>query len=261
VVSFAEVIFIGLLAGCTWFQTNLTEQDVSKLSGFLFFMCAYWFFAGLYTGLLDFLPESLVVQKDHAAGAYRLSTYYISRTLGSIPARIVLPTVFAVIACLLAIHSSIYASSQGVMALVAVVFLLILTALTGDALGVFLGIACNRLDRSIALANVTALSMTIFGGFYIRVLPVLITWLRYFSVLKYCFDALCQVQFPSGAAIKCSSNGYYILACYEQEEISGDEVRRWLNVDSIPLGGNIAAIFGIYIILKVAGYIALLYNT
>lgn len=257
-----EVVCIGLLAGLTWFQTELLESKISKFSGFLFFLCAYWFFAGLYTGLLDFLPERMVVKKDHAAGAYSLLSYYLARTFGGIPARIFLPAVFAMVACLLGMHPSVYLESGdggGAGSFIAVILLLMLTALTGEALGVLLGIASNNLDQSVTIANVTGLSMTIFGGFYIKDLPIFMKWLKYLSVLKYCFDALCQAQFPSDAVIECEG-GWYIAACYNNNELTGAEVRRWLNVETLSLGGNVGAMIAIYVGLKIAGYLALVYN-
>eukprot|EP01031_Cornospumella_fuschlensis_P032605 gene32605-39422_t len=100
--------------------------------------------------------------------------------------------------------------------------------------------------------------MTIFGGFYIKKLPIFMDWLKYLSVLKYCFDALCQVQFPSDTYISCDS-GWYIGNCYGQREIDGSTVRAFLDVDRLSLGGNIGAMVAIYFGLKIAGYLALVY--
>lgn len=146
---------------------------------------------------------------------------------------------------------------NGVGKFVGMIFLLMFTALVGEALGVFYGIASNNVDHSVTVANVTALSMLIFGGFYTKDLPVFMDWLQYLSVLKYCYDALCLLQFGENDVYDCD-NGYYIAACYQNTEISGAEVRAWLGVDELTIGGNIGVIVAIYVGLKILGYVALI---
>lgn len=80
------------------------------------------------------------------------------------------------------------------------------------------GTVVDSVDVSVSFANIISLSMMIFGGFYVRMLPVFVKWLKYLSILKYAYDALVQIQFTDQTNISCEG-GAVMLACLENKVI------------------------------------------
>ena len=98
VLNITQTIFVAIVTGICWLQLEAnTESNVAEVSGYLFFLNSYWLFAGLFGGLLEFIPELKVFELDRRAGLYRLSPYFISKTISCLPAKVLLPTIFCMI--------------------------------------------------------------------------------------------------------------------------------------------------------------------
>lgn len=247
-----EVVFVATLAGLTWFHLQTTlETDIPKMSGFLFFCCCYWLFAGLYSGLLSFLPEKIVVKKERAVGMYRLYSYYAAKTIGSLPVRTILPFVFGMVSSMLAFQKWQLRKATSMISI------LILCALTGESVGICIGALIDDLDWSISAANIFALTTCIFGGFYIRILPWMVAPLRYFSVLRYGFDAAVQMHLRQEDQVQCNGSGMIVFPCYNRHQISGLDARKWLEVEQLTLLQNLAASLLCYAICRSLGFVAM----
>lgn len=66
--------------------------------GLLFFVALFWGFFPLFTGIFTFPQERAMLTKERGEDMYRLSAYFMSRTLGDLPLDFLLPIVFQVIA-------------------------------------------------------------------------------------------------------------------------------------------------------------------
>lgn len=256
-LKLAECIFIALLAGITWVQTSQVEKNVPNTAGFIFFLVSYWFFSAVFSGVLEFLPERAVVSKDYSSGAHSLLSYFSARTIGSIPGRIVYPLIFTIIAYAMGIEDA-FASGERFGNLIGVIAVLMLTAIAGESLGVWIGACYAEPDGAVTMATVVALGMTIFGGFYLKNIPSFISWLSIVSILKYGYDAVVQLQF-NNFRMDCT-NGFTIAACYGETSISGHDVVAYLDSDRFSLGSNIAALILMTVVCRIGGYLALSYT-
>lgn len=234
-------------------------------AGFIFFSVAYWFFSSVFEGVLEFLPERNIVIKDQASGAYRITSYFLARTLGGIPSRIFTPVIYAVISYPIALSTSKFSSPEGFALWTGLIGIFVLTALAGEAVGVLIGTTFIQLDKCITVSTIVALSMTIFGGFYIKVLPIFIKPLQYLSVLKYGYDAAAQIEFSYPSNIECDS-GEVIISCYadtadgDKLVISNTEIIDFLGVGSVSVTLNVLALILIYLICRGFALLILLFT-
>ena len=152
-LNFAETIILALLVGACWFQTPSTENRLVDLTGYLFLSMLYWFFIGLFQGLLEFLPERVCLRKEREAGMYHLSAYFLAKTVASAPSRIVLPTLYLLISYPMAVQNPQPSALFGVCAIV------ILVTLVGESLGLLVGTLTVKEDVAISVATLVALGM------------------------------------------------------------------------------------------------------
>jgi hypothetical protein len=208
---------------------------------------------------LEFLPEREVLLKDQKCGAYRVTSYFIARSIGGLPSRITMPAVFALVAYPIAFSFKAYASAQGFAAWLGLMAVLVLTSLSGEAVGVLIGTTCVQLNICVTVSTIVALGMTIFGGFYIKDLPFFIEPLQYLSILKYGYDAAAIFEFSYPDTVDCDG-GQYIAVCFGQISISSGEVIEYLGVGNLSLLTNLMALVCIYFICRGGALLILVYT-
>jgi hypothetical protein len=106
ILNTAETIILALIIGACWFQRPSDEAHFGDVTSFLFLSIVYWFFVALYAGLLEFLPERECLRKERESGMYRVSAYFLAKTLSSIPIRIMLPSLYVFIAYPMAVKDA-----------------------------------------------------------------------------------------------------------------------------------------------------------
>eukprot|EP00057_Strongylocentrotus_purpuratus_P024525 XP_011678999.1 PREDICTED: ABC transporter G family member 9 [Strongylocentrotus purpuratus] len=84
-LDISKHIMMACVTGALWFQVTFAEENIRDISGLMFFMSAYWGFESIYSSLTSFQLERAVLAKERAAGAYRLSVYFMSKVIGVLP--------------------------------------------------------------------------------------------------------------------------------------------------------------------------------
>eukprot|EP00897_Mesotaenium_endlicherianum_P001634 jgi/Mesen1/1499/ME000132S00440 len=98
-----QVLLPAFICGLLWFNLPLkTEQDVRDQMGLLFFFSEFWGLFPLFISLFTFPAERAMLAKERASDMYRLSSYFLSRSLADIPLEFVLPVGFLVVAYFMA---------------------------------------------------------------------------------------------------------------------------------------------------------------
>jgi ABC-type multidrug transport system ATPase subunit len=250
-VSLLQTLAMALLVGLCWYQLPQVEHRASDLAGWAFFTAAYWFFAGLYEGMLEYLPERAVLQRELQAGDYTILACFVGKTLATVPAQVILPWLYLTLAYpLIAVGFNMrsYLCLTGVM---------ILTTMTGSSIGVLIGTATTDYHLAASLTTVVSLAMLIVGGFYLQQLP---SWLAALSVLSafgYSYRAVVQVVLRD-LSIQCEG-GYRIPACVNRGTIAGAEVEIWLlsSRTQCSLAVNIAALVVFLVVFRVLACLSL----
>jgi len=253
ILNTGQSIIIAVLVGLVWFQVPLLESRVVDISGFLFFLIAYWFFTGLFYGLLEFLPERVTLKREREAGMYHLSAYFFAKSTASLPVRLFLPTLFYAVAYPMCI------SSFTAVQFIAIWGLLLLSCLTGESIGLFIGTLTDDYEVAISVATLVTLGMMLLGGFYVRLIPSFLMWLKYTSAFRYVYNAMMQVQFSFGLPIKCQG-GASIAICRGRDygsPLSGEEVLAFLGVGNSSLLFNIGILVLMFLFFRIASYLSL----
>jgi len=97
---FAETIIIALLAGCFWWQIGagqLTPQSAQDIGGVLFFVQLFLSFSAMFQAIFNYPSEFSMVVKERQSGMYRLSAYYVARSLSDLPMDCLLPSILIII--------------------------------------------------------------------------------------------------------------------------------------------------------------------
>ncbi len=239
-LNVGQTLILGLLAGVAWWQIPLRESRLQDLSGFLFFSVTYVFFSGSFSGTLEFLPERPVLKRERALGLYHLSAYLVAKQVSTLPVRLGLATSLFTISYLMAIP---YVTPTLFFTILSVI---LLTTLTGESIGMFIGTLTLNFEKAVAIATVTLLGVLLLGGFYVRELPYWLTWLKYTSPLRYSFAAVSQIQLTyAPSRIACEGFNIFDEVSCVLEEVTGqlvapsnDLAKDFFGVDELTVTAN-----------------------
>jgi hypothetical protein len=93
----AQSIFMSVVLGFTFFRLGYSQGDVLGRAGLLFFIPIQNTFGVLFP-IITFVPMTTgLLRKDRRTGAYRVSTYYLSRYSVEIPVAVVSRLVFFIL--------------------------------------------------------------------------------------------------------------------------------------------------------------------
>mmetsp|Transcript_8214 Transcript_8214/g.14078 ORF Transcript_8214/g.14078 Transcript_8214/m.14078 type:complete len:703 (-) Transcript_8214:560-2668(-) len=190
---FAEVVIVALLAGLFWFQAGGTKQlrssTISDLAGLLFFQILFMSFSSMFQAIFTFPADFQMLVKERQSGMYRLSAYYVARSMSDIPMDCLVPTLFSVIIYFMSglrlSPGAFFSNWTGML----------LTMLTAQSAGLLIGATVMNAKTALAFATVFMLCIMLVGGFYVQNIPVWIGWLKYLSFVYYGYNLLLKIEY------------------------------------------------------------------
>ncbi|XP_071697751.1 ABC transporter G family member 14-like [Rutidosis leptorrhynchoides] len=200
-----QVISVAILAGLLWWRTPTSH--IADRIAMLFFFSVFWGFYPLYNAVFTFPQERRMLIKERSSGMYRLSSYFLARTIGDLPLELALPTAFTFI--LYWMGGLKPDPTTFILSLLVVLY----TVLVAQSLGLAIGaILLKDVKQATTLASVTTLVFLIAGGYYIQQIPPFIVWLKYLSYSYYCYKLLLGIQYDETDAYECSKGVYCKVA-------------------------------------------------
>ena len=201
-IALFECCAISAIAGGLWWQTPWTESRTNSRAAFVFFTIIFWCFGALFNSLMSFPNERPILERERASGSYRLSAYYISKSLAESPLRFVYPTIYLAVAYWMAgIRNSfsVWVGWVGVQLLV---------VFAGESLGFFLGTTFSNVRRGLAACTIIVICLMLSGGFFLQStqVPAALRWVRYLSPFTYGYNAAATLVF-SGKSVPCDGSG------------------------------------------------------
>uniref|UniRef100_A0A1D1Z316 ABC transporter G family member 14 n=1 Tax=Anthurium amnicola TaxID=1678845 RepID=A0A1D1Z316_9ARAE len=191
-----QVISVAALAGLLWWHTPPSHlQDRTAL---LFFFSVFWGFFPLYNAVFTFPQERSMLVKERSSGMYRLSSYFLARTVGDLPMELALPTVFVLIIYWMG------GLKPDPFAFILSLLVVLYSVLVSQSLGLAIGAILMDVKQATTLASVTTLVFLIAGGYYVQHIPTFIVWFKYLSYSYYCYKLLIGVQFRENDYYECS---------------------------------------------------------
>ncbi|KAI3792886.1 hypothetical protein L2E82_06777 [Cichorium intybus] len=195
-----QVISVAILAGLLWWHTPTSH--IEDLIAMLFFFSVFWGFYPLYNAVFTFPQERRMLIKERASGMYRLSSYFLARTISDLPLELALPTAFTFI--LYWMGGLKPDPTTFILSLLVVLY----NVLVAQSLGLAIGAILMDVKQATTLASVTTLVFLIAGGYYIQQIPAFIVWLKYLSYSYYGYKLLLGVQFNEKDVYECSKGVY-----------------------------------------------------
>jgi len=251
-LNFGQALALAVIAGLCWLRMDFIETTIPDRSSFIFFIMTFWPFHTLMLGLLSFPFERAVIDKERASGSYRLSAYFIAKSLAEAPLKLVLPTLFLIISYWMARINNNF----GIF--LAILIFQLLSILVAESLGLLLGAALRNLHHAITAATVALISLMLVGGFFIKSLPHWLgVWSKWLSFFRYSYSACLRLEFMGGQVYRCV-NGDYVARCRENvtATFTGDEALKYFD-PGLEVGWNFLVLFGMFVVFRTCAYLAL----
>ncbi|XP_060063730.1 uncharacterized protein LOC132544179 [Ylistrum balloti] len=178
-----QAAFIASFASILFFQIDDSINTVRDRMGLVTISLIYWSFQMLITTLLGFTGERAVVSKDRAAGAYRLSAYYLAKITSEMPLLLSVPFVF---------NTAVYwlAGLGGVDGYFVYLGIGTLNCLMMQSLAHNLGVLIKNVKLSMMAGNVIILGGLLLGGFLNINPPDWLKWVKYITLVHYPYSAI-----------------------------------------------------------------------
>ncbi|CAF3590114.1 unnamed protein product [Adineta steineri] len=251
-LNFAQAFSLAVICGLCWLQMDYTEDTIPDRSSFIFFIMTFWPFQTLMMGLLSFPFERSVIDKERASGSFRLSAYFIGKSLAEAPLKLVLPTCFLIIAYWMARINNNFAI------FLAILVFQLLSILVAESVGLFLGASFRNLHHAITAATVLLITLMLVGGFFIKNLPHwLDVWTPWLSLFRYAYSACIRLQFKGGQVFRCV-DGSYVDVCRNNPNgtFHGSDALRYFTI-GLDIGWDFLILFGMFIAFRLGAYFSL----
>eukprot|EP00127_Corallochytrium_limacisporum_P001713 Clim_evm50s77 gene=Clim_evmTU50s77 len=251
VLNFSQALALSVVVGLLWYNVPRVEESISDRAGLIFFLTVFWGFQPMFQAISVFPSERSVLRKERASRSYRLSAYFIAKSVSEIPLTFVLPTMFLIIVYFMA------NLQRDAGKFFSFLFTLLLSSISAQSIGLFFGAAVPNFKRSFVVASVFMLSTMLVAGFYINNVPSYISWLGYLSFVKYTYSLLFNIEFQ-GEQFTCADPSSYSI-CATQDFIPGEVVideepgvLDWTDWQLLPL-----CLVAFFIFFRVVAYFAL----
>ncbi|KAK3103489.1 hypothetical protein FSP39_019592 [Pinctada imbricata] len=249
-----ETIILCVLISLIWFQLPRVEETLRDRMGVIFYMSMHWGFTPLFDTVTSFPSERIVINKERSSGWYRLSSYYLAKMTSELPLILLQPIFFITI-----VYWSV--GLNGVTAFFATLGTIFIHSITGQSIGLFLGIACMDIRKAMTIATVFIMAFMLLGGFYTRHLPSWLFWVKYLSFLHYTYHALMLIEFQDGPQVQCAvqtsiSESQFYSCANNATHIPSAEVLQHYGI-TWSYWQYICPLFIFIVVFRLAGYLTL----
>ncbi|XP_016502937.2 ABC transporter G family member 9-like [Nicotiana tabacum] len=233
-----QVLVVSFLCGLLWWKSSNLQDQI----GLLFFYSNFWEFYPMFQAIFTFPQERMMLEKERSSGMYRLSAYFMARTVGDLPMELVLPTIFVVITYFMAglkLSAGHFFST---------LFALLYNVLVSQGLGLAIGAMVMDQKSATILGSVIMLSFTLAGGYFVQHVPSFIAWIKYVSISQYAYKLLLGSQYSPGETYACGIN----TTCLVED---------FPSIKTIGLGGKGISVLALAIMLlgyRFLAYVALM---
>eukprot|EP01135_Chromosphaera_perkinsii_P006341 Nk52_evm70s485 gene=Nk52_evmTU70s485 len=247
VIQLFQNIFMGLLAGFIFFQVDDNQAGIQNRNGALFFGVLNPCFSSLLAIITIFQLEKEVFRRERAAGAYRVSSYYLSKSIAEIPMQLVFPSLYGIL-----FYFLVGFQTEADRFFVYLI-LLLLTVFCAQSMGLCISAIAPSLQIGQIIAPMLMILFMLFGGFYLNsndVTPVF-TWIQHISFIYYGFRSQCVNEYK-GATFTCETSNFCLR--------TGEEVLESLGFQDVEIWKDVLILIGIGLAWRTAAYLVLLYG-
>jgi len=188
--AFSTILF-ALMMLAVFYGKSDTKADVSDKNGLFLFITINSFMSTVQGTLMSFPQERDVFLKENSSRLYGVVPYFLAKNLPEIPFQLISPTISAIILY----HACGLRDDGGHFLWFIIINILI--SLSGVSFGFMISCAINDPEMATTVGTLSLLPLMIVGGYYANAddLGPWISWLQYFSPLRYAFEAMVRNEF------------------------------------------------------------------
>jgi len=204
-INIGKTIATGIMVGIVYLNQTYTEADVFNIYAYFFFTMLFWVMNGMFEALFAFPQERVIILKERATASYRLSAYFTAMTVADLPVFLFMPFIYLVISYWMTVPT------LGFTTFICILCIALLSVITGQGMGQFIGAAFDDVQVGQAFATVVILFLMLLGGFFAQNLPIWLAWVQYISPFAYASNAALLVIFRK--PIPCDGSGALSPLC------------------------------------------------
>lgn len=191
----AQMVLSSLLAGCLWWHSTNDQE------GLLFFIGVFWGYFPLFTAIFTFPMERPILTKERATDMYRLSAYFMARTLSDLPIELGLAFTFVLILYFMTnLRHSFLLYLYTTLAVC-------LDVVTSQGAGFCIGASVMDVQKASTLAAIIVLAFMLAGGYFVKHTPSFIGWIKYVSFQAHTYSILLYIQYGNSTRKDVLSGG------------------------------------------------------
>ncbi|PKC59843.1 hypothetical protein RhiirA1_31738 [Rhizophagus irregularis] len=264
-VDIFQTIALAIICLIVWLQIPFAETNIADRVGSIFFCGVFWSFHPMIGAVSSFPLDLVMLSKERQSRSYRLLSYYLSKQIAELPLVMFNPALFTI---------PVYWAANLLPdfgRFVAYLIVILLGTVTSQSFGYFFGATLLNVQKSISVSMVFMLASMLLGGFYIKHLPMGLSWLKYLSFVKYSYSLLMQIQFDTPKAqFRCARPGELppgeVSMCDlgdngPMSNISGVSILQSEGLDDLPWYVNLLVLIGFCIVARVLAYFSLRRNS
>ncbi|XAR56131.1 hypothetical protein NMG60_11036482 [Bertholletia excelsa] len=210
-----QVFVVAFLCGLLWWQSDIAH--LQDQIGFLFFYSSFWSFFPLFQAIFTFPQERQMLGKERSSGMYRLSSYYMARTIGDLPMELILPTIFTIITYWMT------GLKHTALNFLYTLSVLLFNVLVCQGMGLAIGALVMDQKSAATLGSVIMLAFLLVGGYYVQHVPAFIAWIKYLSVNQYIYKLLLGSQYKASDSYPCGEGGTCFVGDFPSIRLVGLE--------------------------------------
>lgn len=197
-----QMVLSSLLAGCLWWHSKYsTGSQRQDQEGLLFFIGVFWGYFPLFTAIFTFPMERPILTKERATDMYRLSAYFMARTLSDLPIELGLAVTFVIILYFMTnLRHSFLSYLYTTLAVC-------LDVVASQGVGFCIGAAMMDVQKATTLASVIVLAFMLAGGYFVQHIPPFIGWVKYISFQAHTYKILLYIQYGGSTTKEMLAGG------------------------------------------------------
>jgi len=243
-----RAIFIGLIIGLIYWDipSHIGYAQFQDRASALAFYLNNELMSSASTTILVFSFEKPVFRREFQAGYYSILAYYASKVLIELPFSILSPCIT------IAISYFMVGFRSGASHFFTTMFTGVLLSMVANAMGVLMAAVFPDVQAAMTIFPMIILPLMLFAGLMVNIknIPIWFKFMPYISPLKYAFTAAAKNEFSNVIFPNCIPDG--------RSPCTGNEALQLLGFDTEPpIYINWIALFSIYILFILSGYLAL----
>jgi len=248
VLAFVQVVAISLIVGVVWFQISFSEDSIKDREGCIFFQVVFWSFYSWFNALYSFPPERAVINKERSSGSYRLSAYFLGKSISEMPIQCILPSISVIITYWMC------GLNQAPDRFFLHWIMVLLTTFLGSSIGLTIGACIQDMKKALVFSTILILGTMLLGGFYVSAnnFPVWVSWVQWATYLKYAYEGLLINEFHDTSNTWTPSNP----SAYKSNPITGDDILDLADIKT-ELWYDFLIIAGATVVMRLMAYCAL----